>query len=58
MPRSASRPLKPVGTVHFATTRANQSVHHRHEVFELETREEIQLAAVLVALEMLRDRLR
>ena len=51
-------PLKPVGTVHFATARANQSVYHRQEFFELETREEIQLAAVQVALEMLRDRLR
>lgn len=51
-------PMKPVGTVHFATSRANQSVHHRHEVFDLDTREEIQLAAVLVALEMLRDRIR
>ena len=51
-------PMKPVGTVHFATSRANQSVHHRHEIFDLDSREEIQLAAVLVALEMLRDRLR
>jgi nicotinamide-nucleotide amidase len=51
-------PLKPVGAVHFATARANQSVYHRHEFFELETREEIQLASVQVALEMLRDRLR
>src|SRR5882757_4349281 len=51
-------PLKPVGTVHFATARANQSVYHRHEFFELETREEIQLAAVKVALEMLQERLR
>jgi nicotinamide-nucleotide amidase len=51
-------PLKPVGTVHFATARANQSVIHRQELFELETREEIQLAAVQVALEMLRERLR
>jgi nicotinamide-nucleotide amidase len=51
-------PLKPVGTVHFATSRSNQSVHHRHEVFELDSREEIQMAAVLVALEMIRDRLR
>lgn len=51
-------PLKPVGTVHFATSRANQSVHHRHEVFDLDSREDIQFAAVLVALEMLRDRLR
>jgi nicotinamide-nucleotide amidase len=51
-------PLKPVGTVHFATARANQSVYHRMEMFELDTREEIQLASVQVALEMLRDRLR
>jgi len=51
-------PLKPVGTVHFATARANQSVFHRQEFFELETREEIQLAALQVALEMLRERLR
>ena len=51
-------PMKPVGTVHFATSRANQSVHHRMEVFEFETRWEVQMAAVQVALEMLRDRLR
>jgi len=51
-------PMKPVGTVHFATSRANQSVHHRMEMFELETRWEIQMASVQIALEMLRDRLR
>src|SRR5271154_5309361 len=51
-------PLKPVGTVHFATARANQSVYHRQEFFELQTREEIQLASVEVALEMLRERMR
>ena len=51
-------PLKPVGTVHFATARANQSVHHRMEFFELEDRWDIQMAAVQTALEMLRDRLR
>jgi nicotinamide-nucleotide amidase len=51
-------PLKPVGTVHFATARSNQSVYHRMESFEFETREEVQLAAVQVALEMLRERLR
>ena len=50
-------PLKPVGTVHFATARANQSVFHRQEFFELDGREEIQLAAVQVALEMLKDRI-
>jgi nicotinamide-nucleotide amidase len=51
-------PLKPVGTVHFATARANQSVHHRIERFDLDERWEIQMAAVEVALEMLRERLR
>ena len=29
-------PMKPVGTVHFATARANQSLYHRQEFFELE----------------------
>jgi len=51
-------PLKPVGTVHFATARSNQSVHHRHELFDLDTRWEIQMAAVQMALEMMRERLR
>ena len=51
-------PMKPVGTVHFATARANQSVHHRMEMFELDERWDIQIAAVQTALEMLRDRLR
>jgi nicotinamide-nucleotide amidase len=51
-------PMKPVGTVHFATARANQSVHHRMEMFDLDERWDIQIAAVEVALEMLRERLR
>ena len=51
-------PLKPVGTVHFATARSNASVQHRVELFEFETRWEVQLAAVQVALEMLQERLR
>lgn len=51
-------PLKPVGTVHLATARANQSVHHRQEFFDLDSRWDIQIAATQVALEMLRDRLR
>ena len=50
-------PLKPVGTVHFATARANQSVVHRVERFGDIGREAIQLAAVQIALEMLRDRI-
>ena len=51
-------PLKPVGTVHFATARSNASVQHRMELFEFETRWEVQMAAVQVALEMLQERLR
>ncbi len=51
-------PMKPVGTVHFATARSNQSVHHRMEIFDLDTRWEIQMASVQIALELLRDRLR
>ncbi len=50
--------MKPVGTVHMATSRANQSVHHRMERFDLDSRWDIQMAATQVALEMLRDRLR
>ncbi len=51
-------PLKPVGTVHFATARANQSVQHRMEVWDEDDRETIQLKAVQMALEMMRERLR
>ena len=51
-------PMKPVGTVHFATARTNHSVQHRMEVFDLDTRWDIQMASVQVALEFLRDRLR
>jgi nicotinamide-nucleotide amidase len=51
--------MKPVGLVHFATARSNQSVMHRVERFGSELdREEIQLAATQIALEMLRDRMR
>ena len=50
-------PMKPVGTVHIATARSNQAIMHRDEFFELETREEIQLAAVQSALAMLRERM-
>ena len=51
-------PMKPVGTVHLATVRSNQSVYHQMEIFEFETRWEIQMATVQLALEMLRDRMR
>jgi nicotinamide-nucleotide amidase len=55
---SGGTEMKPVGLVHFATARANQSVLHRVERFDLTDREEIQLAATQIALEMLRDRMR
>lgn len=48
-------PMKPVGTVHLATARSTAGIRHRHEVFDGETRLEVQLAAVTMALEMLRE---
>jgi len=48
--------MKPVGLVHIATARANQSVLHKVERFGDIGREAIQLGAVKMALEMLRDR--
>ncbi|HEY8617973.1 CinA family protein [Phenylobacterium sp.] len=50
-------PMKPVGTVHIATARTNHGLMHRQELFEEETREGIQLAAVQSALQALRDRM-
>ena len=50
-------PMKPVGTVHFATARSNHGIHHQMERFELADREGVQLASVAVALQMLRDAL-
>jgi len=49
--------MKPVGTVHLATARANEGLIHHEEFFEEETREGVQLAAVRAALQMLRDRI-
>jgi len=49
--------MKPVGTVHIATARANQALMHREEFFEQDTREGVQLAAVQAALQALRDRI-
>ena len=49
--------MKPVGLVHFATAAANGPIRHREERFEMNDRTEIRLAAVQVALEMLRERL-
>ena len=49
--------LKPVGLVHIATARSNQRLMHEEHLFEDETREGIQLAAVQAALQALRDRM-
>ena len=49
--------MKPVGLVHIATARSNQRIIHTEEFFEVETREEIQLAAVQAALQAMRDRM-
>ena len=50
-------PMKPVGTVHIATARTNHGLRHRLQVFQLEDREGVQLAAVRAALEALRERI-
>jgi len=48
-------PMKPVGTVHLATARSTAGIRHRHELFEQDTRMGVQMAAVVVALQMMRD---
>jgi nicotinamide-nucleotide amidase len=48
-------PMKPVGTVHIATARSTAGIRHRHEVFDGETRLDVQMAAVAAALQMMRD---
>ncbi len=48
-------PMKPVGTVHIATARSTAGIRHRHEAFDGETRLDVQMAAVAVALQMMRD---
>ena len=48
-------PMKPVGTVHIATARSTAGIRHRHEHFDGETRLDVQMAAVAVALQMMRD---
>ena len=49
--------MKPVGTVHIATARSNQALMHRGELFDGETRAEVQEMAVRAALQALRDRM-
>ena len=48
-------PMKPVGTVHLATARSTAGIRHRHELYEFDTRWEVQMAAVATALQMLRE---
>ena len=50
--------MKPVGTVHIATARTNHGLYHSQEFFQVESRFEIQLAAVQAALEQLRERIK
>jgi nicotinamide-nucleotide amidase len=50
-------PMKPVGTVHFATGLAGGPIRHRLEQFGDLGREAVQLAALRMALELLHDRL-
>jgi nicotinamide-nucleotide amidase len=50
-------PMKPVGTVHFATARTNHGIRHAMERFEHPDRAGVQLASVAFALQMLRDAL-
>jgi nicotinamide-nucleotide amidase len=50
-------PLKPVGTVHIATARANEALMHQAHLFDDPTREGVQLASVQAALEALRARI-
>ncbi len=49
-------PLKPVGTVHIATARSTAGLMHVQHLFEHDTREGVQLAAVQAALQALRER--
>lgn len=50
-------PMKPVGTVHFATASTRQGIAHRMERFDAPDRAGVQFASVAVALQMLRDAL-
>lgn len=50
-------PMKPVGTVHFATAREGEAIRHHLEQFGDLPRADIQQAALKTALTLLRDRL-
>ncbi len=47
--------MKPVGLVHFATARSNKGIRHAVERFDGPDRIDVQLAAVAMALTMLRE---
>jgi nicotinamide-nucleotide amidase len=47
--------MKPVGLVHFATARSNKGIRHAVEQFDGRDRIDIQIAAVIQALTMLRE---
>lgn len=49
--------MKPVGTVHLATARSTAGIRHRHEIFDGPDRWDIQMAAVAMALQMMREAL-
>lgn len=51
-------PLKPVGLVHFATALEGGLIVHRRELFGALGRERVRMASVLVALNLLNDRLK
>ena len=51
-------PMKPVGTVHFATARSNGPILHQVELFEDMDRDGVRMESLRVALELLRERLR
>ncbi len=48
-------PMKPVGTVHFATARSNYGIRHLVERFDGPDRIDVQIASVIMALTMLRE---
>lgn len=50
-------PMKPVGTVHFASLRENRAVIHRMEQFGDIGRADVRMQSVEVALEMIREQL-
>lgn len=50
-------PMKPVGSVHLATARSTKGIRHHFEMFDGPDRKDIQIAAAIMALQMMRDAL-